>query len=172
LTAKEKQFESYVKGLNQFTAQASLTVPYLNAKHQKEFGEMFDPDEFVAEAVKKNRFDLKPYYEEWVSQKRADKMKSDYEAKTQEVTEKLTKEKDEAVAAAKAETERIKGMGLGGQNPSDTESPTMGAFQRKVLKLEETQDDKSKAPEVPLGEGGIAAFAAREFVQKQASRTS
>jgi hypothetical protein len=172
MTDKGKQLWEDTQNLHKFTAHAALVVPYLNEKHKEEFGKMFDPEEFLKEAVSKNRYDLKAYYEESVAGKRTEKLKADFETEKQKLTADLEKQKQDAVEAAKAEAERLKAMGLNGQNPSDLESPSMGAFQKKILKLGQTEDDKSKAPEVALGEGGIAAFAAREFINKQANRTT
>lgn len=171
LKLKETEYRDLVKGVNQFTAQAALNVPYLNQKHKDEFGELFDPEEFVNDAVKANRFDLKAFYEERVAPKRVEKMKSDFEQQKKTLTEDLDRQKTEAVKAAKDEAERARAMGAGGQNPSDIDSPTMGAMQRKILKMDQLEEG-SKAPEVPLGEGGVAAFAAREWANKQASRAN
>jgi hypothetical protein len=110
--AKEEEF----RGVNQWVLTASVHVPYLNQKHKDEFGELFDPDEFLKEATAKQRFDL-----------------------------------------------RLQGMGPSGMGPTDDGGPQMGAFQKQYLKLDKPEGGSSAAPEVPIGEGGIAAFAARKF---------
>lgn len=83
-------------------------------------------------------------------------------------------ERDAAVAAERQKTtdiaERMKGMGSPNANPADSEGSTMGPLQRKMLGLDKPKDGSSGAPEVPLGEGGVANYAAREFINKQAGR--
>ena len=164
IDAKTKEFQN----LNAFTAKAALEVPYLNAKHEKEFGDLFDPNDFLKQATEAGQYDLKAFYEgSFVTNKRQEKMKSDYE--------RQLKEKDEAFAAEKKAAEdrlaRMAGMGPQGTgSPADTEGPAMGPLQRKMMGLDKPKPEGRGAPEVPLGDGAIAAHAAREFLNKAAGR--
>lgn len=164
---KVKGFEQWTRNLNAYTAKAALEVPYLNSKHQQEFGEMFDPEEFLKAANEAGTVDLRGFYnDKYVASKRIDKMKADYDAKLKEKDDALVAEKK----AADERLARVAGMGpQGSGSPTDMEGPTMGPLQKKLLGMEK-RDDSSGAPEVPLGDLGIAAYAAREFNKNAAGR--
>lgn len=172
ILAKQKELEGYVQGVNGVMTKAALTVPFLNQKHDKEFGEMFDPDDFIKQATEKGRYDLKDFYEkEYVVDRRQAKTIEKHQAEIAA----LTATKDAEIAAAKEHAEaiaaRVSGMGAGG-GPADDGGASMGAFQRNYLKLDQQQDDKSKVPDVPLGDGGVAAFAAAKWKQDQLAARS
>lgn len=168
---KTKEVEDYVKGYSAPIARAALDIPYLMAKHEKEFGEILDPDILTKYAAEKGNFNLRDVYEkDWVVEKRTDAMKKHYESELQKVKDgeaaKLEAVRAEATAAAR--TQQIMGQPSG--NPVDMGGNDMGPLQRRMLP--ESDVDRSKAPEVPIGEGGLAAYAAREFLAKQAGRTA
>jgi hypothetical protein len=170
LKSKEAELAEYVKNLNGFTAKAALQVPYLNREHEREFGSQFDPEEFLKQATEKQRFDLKDFYEkDFVVEKRQAKRDADHKAEIDLLKAEAEAREKKAMEAAEERMARMQSMGPGGQSPADAEGPQMGAFQRKMLKMDKPGEG-SGAPEVPLGEGGIAAFAAREFVNKLAGR--
>ena len=169
LAEKEKAVNDLIVGTNRAMANAALMVPYLNQKHRDEFGELFDPREFLKEANDKGRFDLAEYYEnDFVAQKRQAKLHKDHE----DEIARLKAEADDREKKAKEEgreyADRARAMGAG--SPTDSEGASMGAFQRSYLGLNK-KEEGSGAPEVALGEGGIAAYAAREWVNKGSNGT-
>ncbi len=177
IKAKETELQNFVnnqvKTQAQFETYASLTVPELNIRHTKEFGDPFDSEAFLKEATEKGRFNLKDFYEtSFVVGRRSEKLKADHTAEL----ERVKTESEAKVAAAQAELEAAKqraaNMGPNGLIPTDNEGSQMGPLQRKFLKMDEKPPEEGKAPEVPLGEGGIAAFAAKKFLQDQASRVA
>jgi hypothetical protein len=165
LQGKEKELQDYVAGVNRFSMTASLRVPYLNAKHAKEFGDMFDPDEFVKTAVRQGRFeDMDKFYEEqYATPARTEKQRRESEA--------TLKAKDEELATERAKREAAErtAASVAGGAPVDTDGSTMGALQRRYLGLDK-KEEGSGAPEVELGEGSIATYAAREFANNRAGR--
>lgn len=171
LEAEKKAVEALVMGNNAVLGRAALDVPFLNSKHMQEFGEMFRPRDFIQAANEAKAVDLEQFYEQWVGAKRTDRIKSDYEKQLQ--AEREAKEK--AIADAKAEGRREReaesAMGQNGQNPTDMSGPELGAFQKKYLELGNKGDEGSKAPTVPLGEGGVAAYAANQFIQSRQNRS-
>ena len=170
LTGKEKEVKDFVLGLNAYTAKASILVPYLNQQHKDEFGSYFDPEEFLAKANEAKTVDLKDFYQRYTAETRMQRMQADADAKVATAN----KQRDDGIAAERARvdaiTEKMKGMGAQGTNPADAEPPQMGPLQRRLLGLDKKDDSGSGAPEVPLGEGAIAAHAAREFINHAAGR--
>lgn len=145
LKLKEDAFSSE---LNLVSTLASR-VPYLNAKYQRDFGDVFDPDVFIKTANEKgfSRYGaegLDKYYEEFTAEKRAEKTAADLEAK-------LAAARDEGRKAALQEA----GMGQSGTMPTLDGSPEMGHFEARLKgmanKIDPTQ---SQVPsEVELGRG-------------------
>ena len=172
LNKKEGEVMGYVTRLNAVTAQASLLVPYLNEQHKDEFGTRFDPEEFVKAANERGTTDLRAFYKEYTQDERTKRIQTDANAKVKAAQD----ERDRAIAEERERTAtvqaRLAGMGTQGGNPADTDSPQMGALQRRMMKLDNPDkgDNGSGAPEVPLGEGAIAAHAAREFANRVAGR--
>lgn len=174
IQGKEQEFKDLVMGVNKFTASAALTTPWLNAKHKDEFGEYFNPSEFVAEATKKNRFDLEEYYEkDFVVERRAKAVETKHKAEI----ERLQKESDDRYAKAQQESDeraqRLQGMGQNGPGLAEGGAPEMGAFERKYRGLTKPEDASNGVPEkAVLGDGTIAAVAARNAVEQAARRAS
>lgn len=169
---KEKELQSFVKTQNQFETYAALVTPELNLRHMKEFGEPFKANEFIKAATDKGQFNLEEFYDNsYVRSKREDKINVDHAAELKRVKD----EAEAAVTAAKAEAaaaaQRAANMGPNGLTPTDNEG-SLGPMQRKFLKMDEKPPEEGKAPDVPLGEGGLAAFAAKKFLQDQASRVA
>ena len=170
---KTKEVEDYVKGYNAPIARAALDVPYLMAKHEKEFGEILDPEVLMEYGVKKNNFNLRELYEkDWVVEKRQKAMKDGYEAELQKIKDgeaaKIQAAKDEALAEGRKQAV----MGQQNGNPVDMGGNDMGPLQRRMQPPAQEGDGAPKAPEVPIGEGSLAAFAARKFLADQAGRTA
>jgi len=167
--AKEREVRDFVTGVNQWTAKAALTVPFLNQKHLQEFGELFEPDKFLQEATEKQRWDLKDYYEkDFVVAKREAQRTAKHEAELA----KVKADSEAAIAKATADAEKkisqLQGMGPQGMNPSDAEGPMMGHFQKEYLKLNQ---ETTKVPDGAIvGEGTLAAIAARERRENLANR--
>jgi len=169
--AEKEALEARMNGLNQFTANAALMTPYLNQKHQQEFGELFDPTEFVKTAVDKGQFDLKDFYENsYVVEKRRQKVEADHKAEIERLKAEADEREKKAKEEAEAKVARMQGMGAGGLNPSDDSGAQMGSLQRKMLGLDKTAEGGSGAPEVALGEGGLAAYAARKYTTEGSLR--
>lgn len=169
LKAKEDEMKNLVTGVNRFSTTASLTIPYLNQKHKEEFGEFFKPGDFWQEAVKRNCYEveqLEGFYTEWTAGKRSEREKTQHEQRVKELQDSVEAEKAKAREEGKKEAARTSAAGL---SPVDTEGPTMGAFQEKYLGLKK-EDAGDGAPQVDIGEGGIAAYAARKFREQQANR--
>jgi hypothetical protein len=86
----------------------------------------------------------------------------------------LKQTRDDAEARIKAieeqktaELDRIRALSSGsGHSPADMSGAEMGGFQRSYQQLDRTNSEgKPLAPEIGLGEGGIAEFAAEQFVR-------
>lgn len=170
---KEKELQQYVKTQNQFETYAALVTPELNLRHMKEFGEPFKAKEFIKDATEKGQFNLEEFYDNsYVRAKREAKITADHTAELERVKAEaataVQAAKDEAAAAA----QRAAGMGPNGLTPTDNEGSQMGPMQRKFLKQDEKPPEEGKAPDVPLGEGGLAAFAAKKWIQDQANRVA
>lgn len=174
IDAKQKELEGFVKGFDGVMAKTALTVSFLNQKHDREFGEPFDPDEFVKEAAEKGANNLKEFYEnQFVAGKRQERVTAQHVAEIERIKAESAVELAKAKEQADAIAARIQGMGSGGMNPSDDGSGSvMGAFQKQYLKLDQVQTDASKVPDVPLGDGGVAAFAAAKYRQDQLATRS
>lgn len=171
LAAKEAEFKKNLtesSNSNAYMNNAALIVPYLNQRHFNEFGELFDPNEFVKTAVEKQRFDLTDYYDkDFIVSKRQAKNDSDHKAEIALIKAEADKRIAEAKQEAEAVSERLKGMGSNGMGPSDDGTPSMGEFQRKYLGLDKTIDPKGEPPANQLGEGALAHFAAAKWRQDQ-----
>jgi hypothetical protein len=169
---KTKEVEDYVKGYSAPIAKAAIDIPYLMAKHEKEFGEILDPDVIVKYGVEKQNFNLRDLYEkDWVVEKRQAAMKANYEAEIQKVRDGEAAKIQAAREEAAAEAKKQQIMGQPNGNPVDMGGNDLGPLQRRMTP-EPQGDGEPKAPEVPIGEGGLAAFAARQFLAKQAGRTA
>jgi hypothetical protein len=172
MDAKEAELKGYVTGVNGFMTKAAVTVPYLNAKHQQEFGEMFDPDDFIKVATEKQRYDLKDFYEkDYVVEKRQANIEARHKAAIDKVNADAEVKITEANKRAEEIAARVAGMGAGGMNPSDDGGSAMGGFQKRYLELDKAEATNT-APEVPLGQGAVAAFAAAKWRQDQLASRS
>lgn len=172
MDAKEAELKGFVTGVNGFMTKAAVTVPYLNAKHQQEFGEMFDPDDFIKVATEKQRYDLKDFYEkDYVVEKR----QASIEARHKAAIEKVNADAEVKIAEANRKAEeiaaRVAGMGANGMTPSDDGGSSMGGFQRRYLELDKAEKNDA-VPDVPLGQGSVAAYAAAKWRQEQLASRS
>lgn len=152
IKAKEDAFSNELNVVSTLATR----VAYLNGKHEKSFGEMFDPDDFIKTATEKGyarygKEGLDKFYDEFTAEKR---------------TLQQTADMDKRIADARAE-ERTKvlqerGMGANGQMPTLDGSPEMGHFEMKLKGMGKTADpNASAAPaDAELGRGTIARFAA------------
>ena len=158
---KEKELKDFVTGMNSFTARAATKIPYLNQKHFNEFGELFDPEEMLKQAVTKGRFDdLDKFWESEYAAPLREKQRTDkWDKERKELEDKA------AAAEERGRQEGARMAGAGATNPTDGNGPTMGAFQRSYLGLNKSGSEDSGAPEVPLGDGGLSAFAANKYIK-------
>jgi hypothetical protein len=168
LQAKEQQFTTAVNAAN-WGADASTQLNHIALKHYHEFQEVIDPDAFVKEAADKQQLsNLRGYYETaYAAPKRQAAERAKFEAE-------LKQTRDDAEARIKAieeqktaELDRIRALSSGsGHSPADMSGAEMGGFQRSYQQLDRTNSEgKPLAPEIGLGEGGIAEFAAEQFVR-------
>lgn len=165
---KEKDLQKYMQGNSGTLFDGAMVTSELNLRHFKEFGEPFDSTAFVKAAVEKNRFDLRDYYEkDFVVAKRQEKIAADHKAEL----DRLAKERDDALKAVSDEKERQKTLTMGNGGIADSTSPDLGPLQRRMFG--ESSDGGDKAPDVPLGTGGLSSWAARRDEAKAAaSRTA
>jgi hypothetical protein len=143
--------ERGVNDLLQAMERAAVRIPYLNQKHEREFGELFDPSEFLDKANAAKASDLDRFYNEYTSDKRTAKQQA-------EIDRKLAEAREEGRRAALQE----KAMAPDGQMPSLDGGPVIGHFQKRIMGGDTTgSDSKSAPPEAELGRGLIAKFSAR-----------
>lgn len=157
IKAKEDAFS---QELNMVSTLATR-VSYLNGRYQKDFGEMFDPDEFVQKAVdggyaKQGKAGLDQYYQEYTKDKQTAKQTAEIEARI----ETARKEEREKVLAER-------GMGADGNMPTLDGSPEMGHFEAKLKGMANVDPNASTVPaNAELGRGTIARFAANAADQR------
>lgn len=151
IQAKEQAFNSELN----LVSNLATRVSYLNAKYQKDYGDMFDPDDFVTKAIeggyaKEGKAGLDRYYGEFTREKQAAKQQADIDARVE--------------AARKEEREKVmaeRGMGTNGQMPTLDGSPEMGHFEAKLKGMAQADPNATAAPvNAELGRGTIARFAA------------
>jgi len=152
IKAKEDAFNTQLGVVSTLATR----IPFLNARHQKDFGDLFDPDEFLKQADEKGyaRYGtqgLDKFYDEYTSDKRAAKTAADIQSQI-----------DAARADERKKTLAERGMGPGGQIPAIDGSPEMGHFQARLMGLNKppVEGQTSAPPEAELGRGQIARFAA------------
>lgn len=173
VSQKEAEFTKRLNGNSGVTMKQTIDTAKILMKHEKEFGESLDPDALWKAAADKGRYDLTDFYEkEYVADRRTQAKQQEYQQK-----EAAMKTDFEAKLAAQQKefeerAEKLKGMGVGGPTPSEAGSDAMGPFQRQYLGLNQSSDGVSKngvPDKARLGEGTIAAIAARNDMQKVAS---
>lgn len=161
IDGKAKELTDYVNGVNQFTAQASVDTQWLNMKHQKEFGDPFDPRDFLKAANDKGRLDLRDFYEkDFVLDARNKKRDENHAAEIKRVQT----EKDEAIAKMQQETDakldRMRSMSPSG-SPTDSGEGSMSEMQKTLMGM--PKDDKAPETTGPIGGGSAAAMAAAQY---------
>ena len=168
-TDKEKSLTDYIKGNNQIFGRMAVDVPYIMARHSAEFGEVLDPDPVIKAAAEKGNYNLRDFYERDFVVERREKARTDKHAAE---LKKIQDEADAKVKAAQEEAERLKTQMTGATgtgNPVDMGTADMGPLQRQMqMPAADNSGGDQKPPDAPLGEGSIAAFAARQFALKQA----
>ncbi len=151
IKAKETAFSNELN----LVSSLATRVSYLNAKYQKDYGDMFDPDDFVSKAIEggyaaQGKAGLDQYYNEFTREKQTAKAQADIDAKIE--------------AARKEEREKVlneRGMGANGQMPTLDGSPEMGHFEAKLKGMANQPPAGATAPaDAELGRGTIARFAA------------
>ncbi len=161
IKAKEDAFNSE---LNLVSTLANR-VGYLNSKYQKDFGDLFDPDDFVTKANEKGyarygKEGLDKFYDEFTTEKREAKSKADIEARIEAAR---VEERNKVLAE--------RGMGQNGQMPTLDGSPEMGHFEMKLKGIGQKPAEGQSAapPDAELGRGAIARFAAAAADARDAS---
>ncbi len=167
-TDKEKSLMEYIKGNNQGMGQAVMEIPTILLKHEREFGEILDARQLVKAANEKGRLDLLDFYDkDFVVERRQKAIEDKHAADMKKVQE----DADAKVKAAEEKAEKLKqqAMAQTGSGPVDMGGPELGVLQKQFVNSN-SGEGEPKAPDAPLGESSIAAFAARQFLQKQADR--
>lgn len=163
IKAKEDAFNNELN----IVSNLATRVSYLNAKHHQEFGNMFDPDEFVQKAVdggyaKDGRAGLDRYYSEFTREKQTAKSQAELDAKIEAAR---VDERNKVLAE--------RGMGAGGQMPTLDGSPEMGHFEAKLKGMANQPAAGASAPaDAELGRGAIARFAANAADQADRARVN
>jgi hypothetical protein len=153
--AQIKEKESAFNNELNLVSNLATRVSYLNAKYQKDYGDMFDPDEFVQKAIdggyaKAGKAGLDQYYNEFTREKQTAKSAAE-----------LQKQIDDARADERTKVLAERGMGANGQMPTLDGSPEMGHFEAKLKGMAQTDPTATAAPaNAELGRGTIARFAA------------
>lgn len=159
IAAKEAEFSQSLSDNLNVVARAATQVPYLNRQHERDFGDQFDPDEFLTKANEAKAGDLKDfYYKSYAAEKYTAKQAADATKAQAELDAKLAAARDEGRKSALQER-----VGQEGQNPSIEGSPEMGHFQARMMKIEPKEGESSIPKDAVLGRGQIAAAAARDF---------
>lgn len=158
VAAKETEFKTYTETILNSVAATATVVPYLNQRHQQEFGDLFHPNDLLKAANEAKATDLEAFYDtKFVAEKRATKNAAAAEA--------AKVAQDAALAAAREEGRKAalqERVGQEGQTPSIEGSPEMGHFQARLMKIED-KTESSIPKDAVLGRGQIAAAAARDF---------
>jgi len=151
VTQKEQAFNQELNTISRLATR----VPYLNARYQKEFGEMFDPDEFVKQATEKGYArdgvdGLDKYYRDFT----ADKIEAKRQA---DVLAQVEKAKQDGIQEGLKQRMAQQGTGM----PTLDGSPEMSHFEQKIRGMNKPIDPN--APTVPqeieLGRG-VGRYAA------------
>lgn len=157
--AKDAEFNAYINRV----AAISTEVPYLNQLHQRDLGEMFDPNDLLTKANEAKAIDLRDYYfKTYSADARTAKAAKESEATAAANTAALAAAREEGRKAALQE--RVGETGLG--NPSSDGEADMGHLQLKLMHRaapKPGEDGKPVEINSPLGTGITAGIRAREF---------
>jgi hypothetical protein len=149
LTEKEKGYNQLINEQMNVYTDTAVRIPFLMMKHEKEFGELLDPNQILRDAAEK-KMGLDQYYESIAGPKRA-------EAQAKKHTAELEAARAEGRKAAIEE--RVTNPQTG-QSPTIDGDPQVGHFQAKLMG--EKSEKASAVPEsAQLGDGLIARTAAR-----------
>lgn len=144
LAAKEQQVNDLVNNMSRLATR----IPYLNAQNKDEFGNYFDPDDFLAKATEAGAKDLDKYWKDTYTQEARSKKAE------QEIERRVTDaRRDERLKVLQEQS--------GSQMPTLDGSPEIGHFQAKIMGLKDPNAPALIAPEAELGKGQIARAAAQ-----------
>ena len=155
LGQKEKELRNYV---DNGIAPVMLTAQEIQLRHFKEFNEIIPAKDLLVKASEAGAGNFEQYWETSIAGPKRQAAKEQHyqqELKSQreELEARLEKQKQES----EAERQRLIGMNLTA-NPSDAGDAQGNAFRQQMLGIDKAEE--GKIPEVPVGEGGIAAHAA------------
>lgn len=156
ITEKENEFNRELG----ITSIIATRVPYLNAQYQKDFGKMFDPDEFLTQANEKGYAKLgakglDEYYKEFTAADRKAKEDADIEARA----EALATERFNAKM-----TERGAQTGAAGMTADG--GTEMSAFQARVMGLNKTENKEVQTSPVDMELGRNGGSMAKNFANQ------
>ncbi len=165
VAAKETEFNNYMNRV----ASISTEVPYLNQVHQRDLGDLFDPNDFLTKANEAKATSLPDfYYKTYSAEARTAKAGKEAEAQKTANDAALAAARDEGRKAALQER-----VGTGNlANPSSDGEPEMGHFQLKLMQRaapKPGEDGKPQEINSPLGSGITASIRAREFERQKIS---
>lgn len=143
LKAKETEFNNHLNAM----ARIATKVPFLNQRHEREFGETFDPEAFLTKAHDAGAQNLDSFYDEFTKDKR--KAKQD-----EEIERRVNAAKEDG----KREAMQAQAMSQNGQMPTLDGTPEIGHFQRSFMNMKEQGSAVPVSAE--LGKGQIARAAA------------
>lgn len=146
-TALQQKEAEFGNSLNTM-ARIATKVPYLNQKHEKEFGETFDPEAFLSKATEAGAANLDDFYDTFTKDKRAAKQEA-------EVERRIAEAKD----LGKREAMQAQSMSEHGQMPTMDGAPEIGHFQ-KTLMANRADTGNGIPAGAELGRGTIARAAA------------
>lgn len=165
--AKETAFNEQL-GL---VSTLATRIPYLNSKYQKDFGEAFDPDDFITKAneagySKYGAKGLDEFYGKFTAEKSAAKATADMEAKLAAAREEGKRLGEEERRASVNAT-----SGAGGDVGG---SPEMGHFEARIKGMQNGVDlNAGKVPEnLPLGQTARYAAALMDAKDRSAGRVN
>ncbi len=159
VAGKEAEFNGTINRL----AAVSTEIPYLLSIHQRDLGEIFDPNELLTKANAAGATDLRAFYlKDFSGEARAARATAAAEAS------KAAHEAELAAARAEGRKEalqaRVGESHVG--NPSEDGSPDVGHFQLRLMQKaapKAGEDGKPSEINSPLGTGITSAIRAREF---------
>ena len=144
---------------NNYTAHLATRAAYLSVKHDKEFGELLDPDTLFKYANENKISDLDDAYGKLVADKRQTATDAKHKA-----------EIDAATEAGRKSGLQERAMG-DAQMPVDMGSPDMGHFQKRLLDAGKDKGAGVVDESVGLGQG-VAQHAARVYEQRAIEQRS
>jgi hypothetical protein len=157
VSATLAQKEAEVTGLVNRMGDIAIEVPYLNQRHDKEYGELFDPVEYM-KGANEARMSPRDYYDKFTADKREARNTANVDARIAAA---------EKAAREKALQEVSMSHSDGGRMPTVDGGNEMSAFQRDIMKRKSGQTaDGSDTAGMSLNDPAVARAAAANWGNK------